>query len=144
MEVVARQTASEASILTVALLTCVHHSCSSRAPRASHRSSRHRHLCHSRHGPTTPSIRQHPCQHRPLSRSTTLPMPREVWLEVRGLSRRTNPARTHRLRHHRSATCSADVKRSSDIERVVERRVDSRHLTSSSTESNCITHRRQV
>jgi len=51
-------------------------------------------------------------------------MPREVWLEVRGLSRRTSLALTHRLLRRRSVTCSADVERIRNVNEVVGKRID--------------------
>ena len=124
MEVVARQTASEANILIAALLTCVRRPFFNRAPHASHRSSRRRRSCRSRRGLTTPSTHQHPCRHRRHSRSTTSPTPRAVWLEVRGLSRRTSRVLTHRLLRRHSATCSADVERIGNVNEVVKKRID--------------------
>jgi hypothetical protein len=120
MENAARQTL-EASILTVVLLTCVHRLFSNRAPRASHPSSRRRRSCRSRRGPTIPSTRRHLCRHPPHSLSTTSPTPREVWLGVRGLSRRTSRVLTHRLLRRRSVTCLADVERMGNIDEVVEK-----------------------
>lgn len=123
MENAARQTL-EANILTVVLLTCVHRPFSNRVPHASHPSSRRRRSCRSRRGLTTPSIRQRLCRHRPHSRSTTSPTLREVWLEVRGLSRRTSQVVTHRLLRRHSVICSADVERIGDIDEVFEERID--------------------
>lgn len=51
-------------------------------------------------------------------------MPREVWLEVRGLRLRTSQALTRRLLRHHSVTCSADVERIGDDNDVVGKRVD--------------------
>ena len=51
-------------------------------------------------------------------------MPREVWLEVRGLSLRTSRVLTHHLLRHRSVTCSADVERIGNAGEAVEKRID--------------------
>lgn len=51
-------------------------------------------------------------------------MPREVWLEVRGLRLRTSQALTRRLLRRRSVTCSADVERIGNVNEVVENHVD--------------------
>jgi len=51
----------------------------------------------------------------------------EVWLVVRGLSRRTSRAgliHRLRLRRRRSGTCLVGVERSGSVNEVVERRID--------------------